>query len=310
MEQLKEKVTAHKLILRHLTPDDYDDIREIMEKVYSNSGGSWTRKEFNAQLKRFNEGQICIEDKGKVVAAAMSLIVDYSKYGDSHTYDQITGNGLLTTHDPDGDTLYGTDVFVHPEYHNMRLGRRLYDARKELCEKLNLRAIIAGGRIPGYSDHHDELTPMQYIERVKNKELYDPILTFQLNNGFHIKKIIKGYLPDDKESKAYAVLLEWINLYYEEDEKLIGSRKTVARVGVVQWQMRLYKDLEELFEQVEFFVDATSAYKSDFALFPEFFNAPLMAEFNNLDEPRAIREVAQHTEWIRQRCQELARADA
>jgi GNAT superfamily N-acetyltransferase len=32
--------------------------------------------------------------------------------------------------------------FVHPDYHGLRIGRRLYDARKELCEKMNLKAIV------------------------------------------------------------------------------------------------------------------------------------------------------------------------
>ena len=48
----------------------------------------------------------------------------------------------------------------------------------------------------------------------------------------------------------------------------------------VQWQMRGYRTIDDLFEQIEFFVDAVSGYKSDFILFPEYFNAPLMAEFN------------------------------
>ena len=33
-------------------------------------------------------------------------------------------------------------------------------------------------------------------------------------------------------------LLEWINVYYEEEEKLIGNTKSNVRIGVVQWQMR------------------------------------------------------------------------
>lgn len=64
------------------------------------------------------------------------------------------------------------------------------------------------------------------------------------------------------------------------------SEKTV-RVGLVQWQMRTYKTLDDLFEQVEFFVDAVSDYKSDFVLFPEYFNAPLMAKFNDEGESEA-----------------------
>jgi len=70
--------------------------------------------------------------------------------------------------------------------------------------------------------------------------------------------------------------------------------------------MRPYKNLDELMEQVEYFVDAVAGYRSDFALFPEFFNAPLMAENNHLSEPQAIRELAKHTETIVQKFTDLA----
>jgi predicted amidohydrolase len=70
--------------------------------------------------------------------------------------------------------------------------------------------------------------------------------------------------------------------------------------------MRQYKTVDELFEQVEFFVDAVSGYKSDFALFPEFFNAPLMAKYNHLSEPEAIRELATYTDEMLDRFLKLA----
>ena len=102
----------------------------------------------------FPQGQICIEVDGMVAAIALSIIVDYSKFGDNHTFKQITGNYSFSTHDDSGDVLYGIEVFVQPKSRGMRLGRRLYDARKELCENLNLRSIIAGGRIPNYENTH------------------------------------------------------------------------------------------------------------------------------------------------------------
>ncbi|MDX5436456.1 MAG: GNAT family N-acetyltransferase, partial [Pontibacter sp.] len=255
MSEREETSFEHRLLLRQLELKDYKEVKEIMEMVYSSIDGAWTRKEFSNLLKKFPEGQICIEDNGRVVAAALSLIIDYDEYGDKHTYDQIIDKGSFKTHDPDGDTLYGIDVFVHPEYRNLRLGRRLYDARKEICEKLNLRGIIAGGRIPGYKDYANKLTPAKYIEMVRNKELSDPVLSFQLSNVFHVRRILKGYLPDYKDSKAYATLLEWINVYFEEKEKLIGGKKTVVRIGIVQWQMRAIKDIDDFMQQVEFFVD-------------------------------------------------------
>ncbi len=301
-----KKTSSHKLQIRNTTMADYEDIRDIMDLVYSNLGGAWTKRQFAAQLMRFPDGQICIEDNGKVVAAAISMIVDYVKFGDKHTYWQITGKGFITTHDPEGDTLYGIDVFVHPSYQGLRLGRRLYDARKELCEKLNLKRIIAGGRIPEYKNHADKLAPQKYIELVKNKEIFDPILTFQLANDFHVRKILTNYLPGDKDSKSYATLLEWINIYYEETEQLFGSKKTVVRVGLVQWQMRAVENLEELMAQVEFFVDAVAGYKADFVLFPEFFNAALMAKSNEKSSSDAIRTLASYTTKIRDKMIDLA----
>jgi len=299
-------VPAHKLVLRTLRRSDFKAVKGIMDKVYSNMEGSWSADEFSALLRKFPEGQIGIEDNGTLVAAALAIIVQYSDFGDRHTYAKITGNGKFDTHNPDGDTLYGVDVFVDPEYRSLRLGRRLYDARKELCENLNLRAMVAGGRIPGYAAYANDMTPAKYVEMVRNKEITDPILTFQLSNEFHVRKIIRGYLPYDSESKAFATLLEWLNVYYEEEEKLIGNQKSNVRIGIVQWQMRATRSLEDLLQQIEFFVDTVSGYKSDCVMFPEFFNAPLMALTNEDSPSVAIRAMAAFTEPIKAKMMELA----
>lgn len=294
------------LTLRHLTMKDYQYIKSIMDEVYPGMGG-WLKKEYQAMLKIFPEGQICIEDNGVPIAAAFSVVVDYDKFGDEHTYDEITGNAYLTTHDPNGDVLYGVDIFVDPEYRNLRLGRRLYEARKELCRNLNLRAIIAGGRIPNYGEHASEMSPQAYIEAVKRKELYDPILSFQLANDFEVKRVLKAYLPEDSESHGYATLLEWFNIYYEpKATKLIGGKKTSARIGCVQWQMREFSDVAELLQQVEYFIDALSDYRCDFALLPEFFNAPLMGLGEHDNSVESVRFLAQYTEQICEKISALA----
>lgn len=299
--------TDYKIILRSIELSDYDDIHEAMELCYADiPEPAWELKHLKKLLKIFPEGQICIEVNDKVVACALALIVDYSKFGDSHTYDQITDNYSFKTHNQDGDVLYGIDIFVHPDYRGLRLGRRLYDARKELCENLNLRSVIAGGRIPRYNQYADELTPKEYIYKVETKEIYDPILSFQLSNGFHVRKVLRSYLKTDRESLKFATLIEWNNLYYDDEEKLIGAKKSVVRIGIVQWQMRPVSSVNALVEQMEFFVDAVSGYKSDFILFPELFNAPLMAKFNDLPESEAIRALASFTEPLRDKFMEFA----
>jgi predicted amidohydrolase/ribosomal protein S18 acetylase RimI-like enzyme len=289
----------HRLRLRNLQLSDYPDVKDIMERVYAGIGGAWTRKQFSAQINRFPDGQICVEDNGRVIGAVISMIVEYDRFGDRHTYEDITSNGFLTNHDPNGDVLYGVDIFVDPDYRGMRLGRRLYDARKELCRNLNLRAIVAGGRIPGYKRYADEMTPEQYIELVKRREVHDPILSFQLANDFHVRRVITGYLPEDDQSKSYATLVQWDNIFYEPDPgSLIGGRKTNIRVGAVQWQMRRVQNFDDLITNIEFFVDAMAGYQCDFILFPEFFNAPLLAQFNQEDPAEAMRGLAQYTDEI------------
>ncbi|TXC85373.1 carbon-nitrogen hydrolase family protein [Luteibaculum oceani] len=294
--------------LRKLNSEDYLGLKESMISSYPNWEDShWKEHHINALLEQFPAGQFCVTVDGKFAACALSIIINLDNFGESHTYKEITGDFKFTTHDPFGNVLYGIDIFVHPDFRGLRLGRRLYDARKELCEELNLKAIVFGGRIPNYHKYQKDLTPREYIEKVRHKEIHDPVLNFQLSNDFHAKKILKHYLPGDKESKEYAVLLQWDNIYYEEPSpEPIKKAKPIVRLGLVQWQMRPYASVDELLDQVEYFVDAVSGYRCDFVLFPEFFNAPLMAQFNHLSESDAIRKLAEFTDSISKKFAELA----
>ncbi len=301
------QAAINKVELRNLKFEDYKELKNSMVESYPEMTGSyWREHHIEKLLNLFPEGQLVILVDGKVVGSALSLIVDENLVDKNHNYSDITGKYTFSTHNPKGEVLYGIDVFIHPNYRGLRLGRRLYDARKELCEQLNLKAIVFAGRIPNYGQHAETLSPKDYIEKVKRKELHDSVLSFQLSNDFHVLKVMKNYLEGDTDSKEFAVLLEWNNIYFDKSPKLINLEKTVIRLGLVQWQMRQLNNLEALFEQCEFFVDVVSGYGSDFALFPELFTAPLMADYNHLSEAEAIRELAKHTEPIHKRFKELA----
>ena len=268
MEQHPIKI--NKVQIRNLQIEDYVQLSQSFTRVYSDgSDVFWTREQIQKLIKIFPEGQIVTVVDDKIVGCALSIIVDYDKVKNDHTYAQVTGKETFNTHNPKGNILYGIEVFIHPGYRGLRLARRMYEYRKELCETLNLKAI-------------------------------------QLSNDFHVRKVMTNYLPNDEESKHYACLLQWDNIYYQPPTQEYISPKTTVRVGLVQWQMRSYKTLDDLFEQVEFFVDAVSDYKSDFVLFPEYFNAPLMSKYNDKGESQAIRGLAKYTDEIRERFMNLA----
>lgn len=285
--------------LTFLQMDDYHELRAAMESSYPTMPDAvWSEKHIRTLIQKFPEGQVALKINGALAGCALAIIVTDELCDGAHTYKDITSNFTFKSHTSEGDVLYGIDVFIKPDYRGLRLGRRLYDYRKELCEKLNLKGIAFGGRIPNYHKFQDELSPKEYIEKVRHREIHDPVLNFQISNDFHPTRILKDYLEGDAASAEYAVLLEWDNIYYEPPQQHPQTLKTVVRLGLIQWQMRRYDDVEQLMQQAEFFVDAVSGYRSDFALFPEFFNAPLMARNNHLSESEAIRALATHTDEI------------
>ena len=303
---MAEELKINKVEVRQLRLEDYKELAQSFKRVYADKDVFWTYEQIKKLTEIFPEGQVVTVVDNKIVGCALSLIVNYDMVKGDHTYAKVTGNETFNTHNPNGNILYGIEVFIHPDYRGLRLARRMYDYRKELCETLNLKAIMFGGRIPNYYKYADQgMRPREYINKVKSRDIYDPVLTFQLSNDFHVRRIITNYLPNDEESKHYATLLQWDNIYYQPKPE-VTDKKNSVRVGLVQWQMRPYKDLDVLFEQIEFFVDAVSDYQSDFILFPEYFNAPLMAKYNHLGEAESIRALAQYTEEIRERFIKLA----
>jgi predicted amidohydrolase/GNAT superfamily N-acetyltransferase len=293
--------------LSFLEISDYKELKDAMIDSYRSMAETyWREEQIESLLSKFPSGQVVIRVNDKVAGCALSIVVNEDLLEGEHTYRDITSDYTFNNHSDNGDFLYGIDVFIKPEFRGLRLGRRLYDYRKELCEKLNLKGIVFGGRIPNYHKYMADMSPKEYLEKVKLKEIYDPVLNFQLANDFHPARIMRNYLEGDAQSSDFAVLMEWVNIYYEKPSKRASSKKSIVRLGLIQWQMRLYENLDELMQQAEYFVDAVSAYRSDFALFPELFNAPLMAEFNHLSEAQAVRGLAKYTDEIVQRFSKLS----
>lgn len=204
IEQTVDKDKADKIDkieIEYLKVKDFEALK-IMIAVYPTIVDPyWSKSELQKLARIFPEGQVVVKVNGEIAGCALSIIVDYDKFSDKHTYAEITGDATFSTHTPKGNVLYGIDIFIAHEFRGMRIGRRLYDYRKELCENMNLERIVFGGRLPNYHQYANKMSPKEYIENVRNCEISDPVLDFQLNNDFHVKRVITNYLEGDKASK-------------------------------------------------------------------------------------------------------------
>ena len=281
--------------LRRLSIEDFEELIALQRRCFPKMK-PWLREQVDSQISIFPEGQLIIEIDGVIVASCANLIVDYSDYKDWNDWMELSGKGYIRNHDPEGDTLYGIEIMVHPDHRGMKLARRLYDARKELCRDNNLARMMIGGRIPGYAAHKETMTATQYVARVMEKALYDPVLTAQLANGFQLRQLVPDYLPSDEDSGGYATCMEWPNLDYRPP-KSARARRAIdpVRVALVQYQMRRIASFAEFEQQCEFFVDVASDTKTDFLLFPELFTLQLLSIIPARSPGQAARALAELT---------------
>lgn len=293
------------VVVRPLEIEDYEAVLKLQLKCFGEMEGT-TKDQFESQIYQFQEGQIGVFLNEKLVASSSALILDLDEYSLNHTWEEIADEGYIRNHDEEGDTLYGIEVMVDPEYRGMKFGRRLYEARKELCQKLNLKRILIGGRIPNYHLHQKEMKVTDYVRAVIDKKIYDPVLSFQVKNDFSIKRIIQDYLPDDEDSCRYATLMEWVNLDYRHTQPKLRISSSPARICCVQYKMRKIKSFDDFAQQIEYFVDVASEYKADFVLFPELLTTQLLSFVGEKRPGLAARELTKFTDQVLEFFNELA----
>lgn len=306
----KKQAQKPKLYIRNARETDVPDILSLSKKVYGEAL-SCTEGQLRGQISAFPEGQFVAIFDEKLVGYCASFRISGDIALKPHTWKEITGTGYASRHEEDGEYLYGMEIFVDSDYRGFRIGQRLYNERKKLCRALKLTGIVFGGRIPNYSKKAKEVKDhWDYVEKVKQRKIKDPVLSFHLRNGFQVLGLLKDYILLDHESGGYAVHLLWENPQVEKSKKWRGGlRETLptVRVAVVQYKQRGLKDFKEFQTHVEYFVDVVADYKADFAVFPEWFTLQLLSVENKRLQPaQAIESLTKYTDEFKSFMSELA----
>jgi predicted amidohydrolase/ribosomal protein S18 acetylase RimI-like enzyme len=318
MPARKKKATEQqrpRLVVRNARVKDIPQIRDLVNRVYAPLGMSgYTSAMLRGQINNFPEGQFVAVYDGKIVGYCATFIVGPDLALGPHTWREITAGGYASRHDPDGDYLYGMEVCVDPEYRGLRIGQRLYTERKKLAQAWGLKGIVYGGRLPTLAKRlHRFGTADAYVAEVSSGNQRDPVLTFQLRNGFEVIGLMPDYLPEDKASLGYGVHLLWRNpLAPDEQEakraKNYGGRlPDTIRVATVQYKQRRVSTFDEFVDLVRYFVDVAADYRADFVVLPELFSLQLLSmEDQELTPAQAIEALTKYRDPLRDALREMA----
>ncbi|MCX7600481.1 MAG: GNAT family N-acetyltransferase [Meiothermus sp.] len=197
---------------------------EALEAIQRASFPSLSREElitaehYRAHMRVFPQGQHAVVERGtgRVVACSTDFRTRLNLHHFQHRYMEAVGHNWLSTHDPQGDWLYGADIGVHPEYRGLGLSTLLYTTRQELVKRLGLKGHVAGAMPKGYAPYQRDLHIEQYVARVVRGEMFDPVLSIQLRRGYCVWGIIPDYL-DDPSCGNYGVFIVWRNPELKEN---------------------------------------------------------------------------------------------
>ncbi len=301
---MTDDVTRPRLTIRNLKKQDFEAVKALSRQFYHET--SVSDDMLQGQLERFPEGQFVAIYDNKIVGHCASMLVREDNALAQHDWDEFTDEGTIKKHDPEGEWLYGLEIAVDPKMQGLRIGQRLYNRRKELCEEMGLKGIILVGRIPNYNTHYQETkeTAEQYVERIINRELMERVINFQMSNDFEFVKVMHDYLHPDPESRHKGAMMRWRNpkVLADDTPKEVkrGRMPHSVRICTVQYQMRKIDSADEFEQQVEYYVDVASDYGADFVVFPEMFTLQLLsAASQRLRREEAMQEVTEYAERFR-----------
>lgn len=170
----------------------------------------WNEEQLREHVARFPQGALCAEVNGKIVGSMTGLIVSLDDYGHQHSWSEITDEGYIRNHNPEGDTLYVVDICVVPAYRKAGIGKWLMQSMYETVVQLGLTSLLGGGRMPGYAQQVHQLSAQQYVDKVVAGELKDPVISFLLRCGRVPIGVAEQYL-EDEQSCNYAAIMQWKN---------------------------------------------------------------------------------------------------
>lgn len=203
--------------IRHYNQFDFPELIAIQKESFPPPFPPelwWNDEQLENHVKLYPQGALCIEVEGELAGSMTALLTDFDPVHPEHTWQEITDDGYIRNHKPQGATLYIVDICIRPKYRSLKLGQLLMQSMYERVVQDGLERLLGGGRMPGYHRFSDKLSAEEYADQVIAGEIKDPVISFLLRCGRTPVAVVPNYV-EDEESRNYALLMEWKNPFHQ-----------------------------------------------------------------------------------------------
>ncbi len=213
------------LVVMHARPEHAEPLEALQLVCFPTLADEerFKARHYRKHLELFDEGQFVALDGERVVGATATIRMRFDFEHIGHTFADIIQGGWLTSHEPDGDWLYGADIGVDPDYRRKGLATALYAARQELVWRRGLKGQVTGGMLRGYGAVKHVMSAEDYYAGVVAGRINDATLSMQLALGFEPRALLKDYLQDPVSDNYSALIV------LDASKDVAGASRDLAR---------------------------------------------------------------------------------
>jgi GNAT superfamily N-acetyltransferase len=216
------------LTFRLYQEQDYPALKQLMQLAFADIEGAYAPEEEMTMLSRlYPRGQVLCFFDDELIGANLARIVPFETYAAPHTQEECIDLERYIPEAIVGDWIYGLDIFVHPQYQNLKIGKQVYELfYRNVCED-NFKGVVGICRAVNYLAHQHEMDLETYVAKVKARELNDNVLSFHLRNGGEFVSISPEFCDHDEASGGYGVFLKFPNPDYRPDQPIFPARLAI-----------------------------------------------------------------------------------
>jgi len=196
-----------KVVYRKANLDDVPRIVELELKAWGEKMFA-DHDKWNARINTFPDGLRVAEKDNEIIGVVCTLVIDWN-YPDGYfpTWAEVSGNGYISNHNINGDTLYGIDLCVLPGSYGV--ANRLVAFTRNLRIDLGKPSGGLGCRIPSLAAYVEKNEiPVVTKELVEELTRIDEHVDFWVKNDFSVVAAKEAYFPEDLGSLGWGIILK------------------------------------------------------------------------------------------------------